>query len=388
MPTSLPSPARAAEPVKLTQGGSFLLDIVRFSAAVAVFASHFLSILPGVPMVAIGHEAVWIFFVLSGFVIRFITVTRRGTVREYAIDRASRIYSVVLPSLLFAFAMEAVAHGVLLHGGMDPLSGPHAWAWMMAQFATSMTATATCWGYEVLPVWNSPLWSLSYEVMYYAMYAVVFFRVRGRWFWLTLLALVAGPSVVLMGLVWWLGCGLCDLYLILRRRADGLRAGLVATACVLLGIAAMWRVIARWMVATDDLHRNAWITGLMAGRLPKFLVVDGVVPWLSRASLVGLVIGLGSGALLLSAMLLMDRFLPDLPPKQTEVVRVVADSTFALYLFHLPLLQLIEVVVPRLAPSAAGQILLLVGIPAVMVPVAMGLDRFKLVLRRELRRVA
>ena len=82
---------------KLSRGGSILLDVLRFGAACTVLLSHFglagLSV--GFPDYTVaGHLAVAVFFVLSGFVIRYVTLTREASAKEYLIDRASRIYSV------------------------------------------------------------------------------------------------------------------------------------------------------------------------------------------------------------------------------------------------------------------------------------------------------
>ncbi|WP_431311886.1 acyltransferase family protein [Sphingomonas lacusdianchii] len=75
---------------------SIYLEVLRFAAAVAVVLSHARGILfPALPwrLAAHGPEAVAVFFVLSGFVIRFVTVDRNETTwRAYAAARVARIY--------------------------------------------------------------------------------------------------------------------------------------------------------------------------------------------------------------------------------------------------------------------------------------------------------
>ena len=99
---------------KLSRGGSVLLDLLRFGAACTVLLSHFghPGISVGFPdLTAAGHLAVAVFFVLSGFVIRYATSTREASAREYLIDRTSRIYSVVAPALALTVICELAALG-------------------------------------------------------------------------------------------------------------------------------------------------------------------------------------------------------------------------------------------------------------------------------------
>ena len=98
-------------PIELTEPASLLLDVVRFLAAIAVVVDHlslseFRTGLPSLEV--LGYIAVPVFFVLSGFVNRYVTLTREVTVREYMIDRASRMYSVVIPAMVLTLALSAI----------------------------------------------------------------------------------------------------------------------------------------------------------------------------------------------------------------------------------------------------------------------------------------
>src|SRR5579864_6899404 len=87
----------------LDTGFSLYLDLVRVSAALVVLYSHTNArllttrVLPGE---LLGHSAVVVFFVLSGFVIAYITDTKEKTPADYAASRLARIYSVAVPALL------------------------------------------------------------------------------------------------------------------------------------------------------------------------------------------------------------------------------------------------------------------------------------------------
>ena len=80
---------------------SLYLDVVRVLAAIVVLWSHLnfraltTAILPGE---SLGHVAVIFFFVLSGFVIAYVTKTREREPRTFATNRIARIYSVAIPS--------------------------------------------------------------------------------------------------------------------------------------------------------------------------------------------------------------------------------------------------------------------------------------------------
>src|SRR4051812_33489695 len=91
---------------------SVYLDAVRFLAALAVFFSHvgaryfsngFLW-----QAVSLGAPAVVVFFVLSGFVIGYVTERRETSGHDYVVARAARLYSVVVPTLLLTACFDWV----------------------------------------------------------------------------------------------------------------------------------------------------------------------------------------------------------------------------------------------------------------------------------------
>ena len=89
---------------------SVVLDLIRFLAALVVVAGHVArdGLYDGwaaIPMWA-AHAAVLVFFVVSGAVIAE-SATRPGlSLRDFAIARASRLYSVVLPAIVFSYAVS------------------------------------------------------------------------------------------------------------------------------------------------------------------------------------------------------------------------------------------------------------------------------------------
>jgi peptidoglycan/LPS O-acetylase OafA/YrhL len=374
---------------KLSQSGSLFLDVVRFLAALAVLVHHFVDLRFSVGwgnIGALGHQAVCVFFVLSGFVIRFISVTRVDTPMQYAIDRVSRIYSVVLPALLFTVVCEAIAKTV--HPAAYALMTDHVvWRLLPAQIVANVTFLAQCWGYGIDPLSNVSFWSLSYECIYYLLYLLIHYRIRNGLLWSILVLLIAGPNIALLAPIWLLGSLTCDLYLALSRRGSGqwLAGLLLAAILVLLGAARHWLVAL--LQATDHDARTLWLAQLMSGsRLFPYLRYNGRIPWLSEASLSYYLVGAVTAAAILFGLLFLDRHHPSLPPAVTRWTRLIADSTFTLYLFHMPMLVLIAVLVGHPISSGLASFLSLFAIVASTVPIAIYLDTLKGLMRTALRR--
>jgi peptidoglycan/LPS O-acetylase OafA/YrhL len=365
----------------LSPSSSVLLDLVRFSAALVVLYSHLAHASLAVGLkngVVAGNLAVSVFFVLSGFVIRMVTVTRIGTARDYFIDRASRIYSVVLPCLLLTFLLVTAAWAIN-PARSTVLMGPYEFVKIPQQLFSNLTFTSQLWGYEISPPANGPFWSISFEVLYYAIYGLVFYSVKRRWFWVAVLLLIAGPSMVLNAPFWLLGCLTYNVFARFKRdrRAPLLASAMVASLLAILF--AFRRPIGHFVEATGRPERTAWLTRLFP---VKALLYKGEIPWLSRASSSYIVTGLLTSAFMLWALFMLNRFMPDLPQRTVKAVRLVANSTFTLYLLHLPLLMFIATLIGHPIKGRLGQIALPTAIITICLFVSIPLDRFMLWLRR------
>jgi peptidoglycan/LPS O-acetylase OafA/YrhL len=88
----------------MDKGNSLYLDFLRFSAAMVVFFSHIASqdLTNGFlwQFKAYAQTAVMIFFVMSGYVIGFVTHEKEKNLTDYAIARVSRLWSIVIPALI------------------------------------------------------------------------------------------------------------------------------------------------------------------------------------------------------------------------------------------------------------------------------------------------
>jgi peptidoglycan/LPS O-acetylase OafA/YrhL len=109
----------------MTQALSLYLDVLRFAAAFTVFLSHYAAGRHSGGLFRqvgpYGRVAVLVFFVLSGFVIAFVSETRERTLEECCLSRFARLYSVILPAFIATAALDGLA--AVLNPGSNLGSG-------------------------------------------------------------------------------------------------------------------------------------------------------------------------------------------------------------------------------------------------------------------------
>jgi peptidoglycan/LPS O-acetylase OafA/YrhL len=377
--TSVPG-SRAIVPVYLAAGPSVLLDIVRFLAALTVAIGHlsqgiFTFGWPPVLMdFAVG--AVSVFFVLSGFMIRYITLVKYGDLRRYAVDRFARIYSVAIPALVVTFLLEALcAHlnpafyaANFSHAGDHLTSRIHLvqialsqpWTKGLIRTVATLTMLAESWFQDVVPLFNSPFWSLSYECVYYALFGV-FLYMRGtrRFFAYVLVFLLVGPTILLMFPLWLLGCAAYDAY----QNGFWKRASLV-------------KLIGFSLLSFIGVHgSNAFVQHFH----PHHVSINRVVPYMDYAAIATVAILL---PLCIAArnLRLSEKSLP------VRMIRRVAAATYPLYLIHFPMFALLAAVVPYPRASLWAKLALLSVALAAALALSGPCDRLTDYLRASLMR--
>lgn len=189
----------------IDEGMSLYLDMLRFLAAFAVVMSHVWRLIcPAYPLPWPGHAAVIVFFVISGYVIAFATDRAGQTAGRYVLHRSVRILSVTIPALLLAVCIAPVAAGEAIGpAGRIPFPPGEFWhaIWINLVFLGESS-----WLGRVLPPFDPPYWSLSYEVWYYALFGVwVFCAPRWKWLAAAAVAVLAGLKIALLLPVWLLG---------------------------------------------------------------------------------------------------------------------------------------------------------------------------------------
>jgi len=341
----------------MKKGTSLYLDLVRFSAAMVVFLEHFRehtrnsfgSFWRAHPfwyshLGLYSQAAVIVFFVLSGYVIAHVLATRERTPLEYAASRLARLYSVVLPALILTIVCNyliqmKVPNAFNAFQEFDSLSGTAA----VLHYVGTAVFVSHFWLWSNLePPHADPFWSLSFEAVYYFGIALfVFARGRIRFPGLVLLSLIAGPTMVLLSPAWFLGYA---TYHFSQRRQ--FNAGLA---------------IIVWSAFTILLVLSPAIEVHIREPLPFLRMPDRNL----GALLASYAVAICFAGNLVAFNAFSGKAQPLLLPF-AKVIRWLGSMTFALYLFHQPLLSLFSIYgVSGRFPAA--QAILLLGGPLLVV---------------------
>jgi peptidoglycan/LPS O-acetylase OafA/YrhL len=185
-------------------GLSIYFDLVRIIAAIVVVFHHVWPLIfPQFPLPWPGHEAVVVFFVLSGYVIAYTASDESIKFATFAGHRAARILSVAIPALLLAAVVAPFAEGP----GIE-YAGPVHIEQGDFLFATLINAVflGQSFGLNISPPFNGPFWSICFEVWYYAIFAAWTYSSKKWRAALTVLTLAfAGLKIVMLLPVWLLG---------------------------------------------------------------------------------------------------------------------------------------------------------------------------------------
>ncbi len=186
--------ARREARVVLASEASTRLDLVRGVAAVLVCAGHLRSLLlqdsvsmsgqhallPFYFLTSLGHEAVMVFFVLSGYLVGGAVLRdffgECFSWRRYIIARITRLWMVVLPALILTVALDRT--GLELFGTDGVYAGAPAFGNVLAPGISERLDVRTIIGNAlfvqtvlVRPLGsNGALWSLANEAWYYLMF--------------------------------------------------------------------------------------------------------------------------------------------------------------------------------------------------------------------------
>ncbi len=302
---------------------SSYLDLIRFSAAVLVFTFHASynrfdgAWLKGIG--AFGHDSVMIFFVLSGFVIAYISTKKETSAYDYSLSRVSRLYSVAIPALILTLFLDFLGRSISpsMYTGIHYQDSEPA----LRLFA-NLFFINEIWFKSVRPFSNGPFWSLSYEFWYYVIYAAFFyFSGLKKAVFTTIAALIAGPKILLLLPVWLMGVAAFHL---------SVRITLTKPMALLFSIIPLIiYFLYRDIEAPKHLLK---ITIELLGRdfvyhdlkFSKEFINDYLVGFLVATHILGTITLLKNLS----------------PPKPLDtIIKYFAGMTFALYLFHYPLLQ-------------------------------------------------
>jgi len=286
---------------------------------------------PFAPVVDNGYVSVSFFLLLSGFVLAYNYRDRAETgkmdARKFWVARFSRIYPVFLFSLIVSLGMLAQEYQVQSRGNF-----------YLGVVLTPLLLQG--WDPRLCTFWNTPAWTLSTDVLFYALFPVL---ISAKW----LRNLVASPRKALYAMLgfWMLGLVLPTVYTLLRPDGDAhidryssglwLRAikfgPLQHVPSFLFGIA-----LAGFNDFLPERGRNRLIVGLfgfagvygvlfVGDRMPYVYMHDGLLMPLYGAIVIGL-----------AGKNLLTRIFSVLP------LLVIGEASYCLYILHFNLWNLIH----------------------------------------------
>jgi peptidoglycan/LPS O-acetylase OafA/YrhL len=303
---------------------SIYLDLLRSVAAFVVVLDHAPTLfeLPSLPRG--GHQAVMLFFVLSGYVICNSADTRERTARAFLVARFARLWSVLVPAIALTVACDLLGRRF----GLDPAGYHDAPIDLpLIRVGAVLAFVSESW-VSIQPLSNGVVWSLCVEFWYYMVFAAWVFIPPGRTRTVAVVAaaLLSGHKGLLLLPIWLMGVALQRSRTIRLLPAGGNIAlwlgGLIFVAWVMLShaydpaIEAMARFAGPWIFRQLAQARVFWFDWLF---------------------------GLAIAAHLLGA-----RTASDYLPLEwiARPVRWCAGISFAAYLFHMPLLTLFAAFLP------------------------------------------
>ena len=306
---------------------SILISALRGLAALQVAAAHLRAeFFPGLrslenPMLwyqalsfftGFAHQAVLVFFLISGYLVGGSFLNKMGqpdALKLYAIDRVTRLWTVLVPTFLLIVAFGIVT-GVLDARTVDfSAANPYSVAAFVGNLAGLQTIVVPYFG------GNYPLWSLANESWYYLLFPLGVLAVAGGAgsgaqrralpaLLLLLIAFLLPFNIMLYFSIWLLGAGFSRV----RLECNALvRVGLLAA---LVAVSAYLRLTGQ----TADMTSESF---------PGYLLLSVLL------------------ALFLSSTIIR----PDPRVRLVAPVRAAAtflsDFSFTLYVVHIPVLAML-----------------------------------------------
>jgi peptidoglycan/LPS O-acetylase OafA/YrhL len=224
--------------MKLTPQKSNFLNFIRWLSALFVVCGHTVMI----DEYAFGprdfafykivgsqaHQAVVVFFVLSGFVISHAVdglnqkqnLSVNQKMNKYFIDRFTRIYLVLIPVILLTILVDILGSRANLDLFLDNSIIPfNNYIFRIAANVLSLQGT---YGYRVQLGSNPALWSIGYEFSYYIFFIILAIRPLDKKsiLLIILFALVKGNEIMLYSLIWLSGVVAYKIYTRLKNSVN------------------------------------------------------------------------------------------------------------------------------------------------------------------------
>lgn len=349
----------------MTKETSIYLDLIRFSAAFAVLLDHSsgMGITGGFlwPLARYGQTAVMIFFVLSGYVISYVSTTKEKNIIDYSYARISRLYSVIIPALIVTIISNELGNIYI----QDQYTGP--WdsnrAYEYYRYLITLLMMQDVWGIGLTPTNNGSFWSLSFEFVYYIFFAILFYikHLNIRVFFLVLAGLIAGPTIILLFPIWLLGYYAHRFHSQSKHKLG--RGGAYAIF-----------LVATIVLIFSPIYRDYFEVSFS---------------YINRESIIGDYVDAFSFFCHLLAAPFIAKKMGGILFKFKQIIVFCAGLTFSLYLFHLPLVRFFAGISPFIeTPSSVLNRLFVLGCTlAVVLLIGLPCERFKRHLNKKLRQL-
>lgn len=291
----------------------YLLDILRGVASLAIVVwhyQHFFYVAPGElagdfarasqplysvlwPIYDNGYYAVQLFFVLSGFVFYFNYAdrirSRSISMYDFFVFRFARLYPLYFVTLIFVAFVQLNADSTLGSFIVYPMND-------LRHFLLSLFF-ASDWGMQYGFSFNAPTWSVSVEILLYAVFIIVV-RALGRSAIMAIIMALTGCWMAFSGMEH-IGWGLYCFF------AGG----------IVFLIYERWRPIPLLFTATIILILSAIVYGFLPDVLKKALLFGVSFP----------------------ALVLLLTTIQSFNPSAGRSIRIIGDITYATYLLHFPI---------------------------------------------------
>ena len=301
---------------------------MRFVAALLVFISH----VPGHAggylwqLAGFGHEAVVIFFVLSGFVISYVVFERNESAQKYIISRLSRIYSVAVPAIimtLILFYLGQEINSDTFISLNERLNEP-----VKTIFSAVFFLNQSWVAYPMFS--NLPYWSLGYEVLYYIFFGI-FIYLKGfkKILLLLLTVLIMGPSILLYLPIWLAGV-FC--FKSLKKHSPSIKSSIGLYFLSIVGI-----IIFSFESSQNVI--NAFSHDIVGSEFINLLLEPAEQFFSDYILTIFVALHIFSSYHLIKNYIVFNE-------KLELIIRELSSHTFSLYLYHMPLLYFVSAVIP------------------------------------------
>lgn len=334
-----PKPAvgqRRFEHLDMVRGVAAMLVVIGHVRAMLFFDLHTVTsgrwvALPFYLVTGLGHQAVIVFFALSGFLVGGRALVEIGEgrwdARDYAVHRFARLWTVLIPALIVTAILDSFGRDVLGLAGyaneyrsimalgptVDFATSSNV-ATFIGNIAFLQTIVVQSFGTDV------PLWSLANEFWYYCIIPLVWLALVGRYN-LIVRAVAAATALaavlllplplVVLGSIWLCGA--------LAYRIKAWVAGLGKVGAAAYGVAALTGLAAAFAIV---------LFGRALGNVLPAMLQDGLAT--------DIALGLAC-----AASLPLVCSLPTLGGVYGRVSLWISDISFTLYAVHFPFLFLL-----------------------------------------------